>query len=85
VSVPYTCTPRRKLIICSPSYDVDYPVDCDDEYWEPADPAMAFKQPEGKPSLVSYTIAYLKLMEILGMAQDTIVSLTLLFHSPSRR
>ncbi|KAJ7735541.1 hypothetical protein DFH07DRAFT_753785, partial [Mycena maculata] len=41
---------------------------------ESADPATAFKQPPGKPSVVSYTIAYLNLMEILRMAQRTIVS-----------
>ncbi|KAJ7654344.1 hypothetical protein B0H17DRAFT_385599 [Mycena rosella] len=50
-------------------YDVDYPAECDDEYWETSDPDMAFKQPPGRPSVISYTIAYLKLMEILGMAQ----------------
>ncbi|KAJ7648436.1 fungal-specific transcription factor domain-containing protein [Mycena rosella] len=53
-------------------YDVDYPADCDDEYWETSDPDMAFKQPPGRPSVVSYTIAYLKLMEILGMAQKMV-------------
>jgi hypothetical protein len=34
---------------------------------------MAFKQPLGKPSLISYPIAYFKLLEILGMAHKTIV------------
>ncbi|KAJ7194854.1 fungal-specific transcription factor domain-containing protein [Mycena pura] len=53
-------------------YDLDYPADCDDEYWETEDPCMAFKQPPGKPSTVAYMGAYLKLIEILGMAQDTI-------------
>ncbi|KAJ7099269.1 fungal-specific transcription factor domain-containing protein [Mycena belliarum] len=56
----------------SDGYDIDYPAECDDEYWETSDPAMAFKQPPGRPSVVSYTIAYLKLIEILGMAQTTI-------------
>ncbi|KAJ7496528.1 fungal-specific transcription factor domain-containing protein [Mycena latifolia] len=62
----------RPRATSSDNYDVDYPVECDDEYWETSDPAMAFKQPPGKPSVVSYTIAYLKLLEILGMAQKTI-------------
>ncbi|KAJ7478680.1 fungal-specific transcription factor domain-containing protein [Mycena galericulata] len=56
----------------SSDYDLDYPAECDDEYWETDDPAMAFKQPPGKPSVVSYTIAYLKLIEIIGVAQQTI-------------
>ncbi|KAJ7648443.1 hypothetical protein B0H17DRAFT_958996 [Mycena rosella] len=55
------------------SYDVDYPAECDDEYWETSDPDMAFKQPPGRPSVISYTIAYLKLMEILGMAQKPLL------------
>ncbi|KAJ7741173.1 fungal-specific transcription factor domain-containing protein [Mycena maculata] len=62
----------RPRATSSSDYDLDYPIECDDEYWETDDPAMAFKQPPGKPSVVSYTIAYLKLIEILGMAQQTI-------------
>ncbi|KAJ7634539.1 hypothetical protein FB45DRAFT_469159 [Roridomyces roridus] len=54
------------------SYNLDFPVDCDDEYWETDDPATAFKQPLGKPSITSYAIAYCKLIEIIGMAQRTI-------------
>ncbi|KAJ7753042.1 fungal-specific transcription factor domain-containing protein [Mycena maculata] len=62
----------RPLTISTSDIDLDYPVECDDEYWESADPTTAFKQPPGKPSVVSYTIAYLKLIEILRMAQRTI-------------
>ncbi|KAF8198145.1 fungal-specific transcription factor domain-containing protein [Mycena galopus ATCC 62051] len=62
----------RPRAISEEDYDVDYPVECDDEYWETSDPSLAFKQPPGKPSVVSYFIAYLKLMEIMGMAQKTI-------------
>ncbi|KAJ7108806.1 fungal-specific transcription factor domain-containing protein [Mycena epipterygia] len=62
----------RPRATTSDDYDLDYPAECDDEYWEPSDPTMAFKQPAGKPSLLSYSIAYLKLIEILGMAQKTI-------------
>ncbi|KAJ6510508.1 fungal-specific transcription factor domain-containing protein [Mycena sanguinolenta] len=53
-------------------YDVDYPIECDDEYWESSDPNEAFKQPPEKPSIVSYFVAYLKLIEIMGMAQRSI-------------
>nr|GAT44707.1 predicted protein [Mycena chlorophos] len=56
----------------SSDYDLDYPADCDDEYWETEDPEHAFKQPPGRPSYPAAMIAYLKLMEILGMAQETI-------------
>ncbi|KAJ7072969.1 fungal-specific transcription factor domain-containing protein [Mycena amicta] len=56
----------------SHDYDLDYPADCDDEYWENEDPDQAFKQPPGRPSTTSFMLAYLKLMEILGLAQETI-------------
>jgi hypothetical protein len=36
------------------SIDVDLPVDCDDEYWNVSDPDLPFRQPEGKPSRLSY-------------------------------
>ncbi|KAF5372065.1 hypothetical protein D9758_005023 [Tetrapyrgos nigripes] len=49
-------------------------VECDDEYWEAEDPEQAFKQPEGKPSLISYWNCYCRLMEVVGLAQSTIYS-----------
>jgi hypothetical protein len=57
-----------------PSFDLDLPTECDDEYWSPQDPGDAFKQPPGKPSKMSYFIAYLKLSQILAFALRTIVS-----------
>jgi len=56
------------------SFDLDLPVECDDEYWSPSDPKDAFKQPPGMPSKMSYFIAYLKLSQILAFALRTIVS-----------
>ena len=54
-----------------PSFDLELPMECDDEYWE--DPEKAFKQPPGKPSKVSFFVSYLKLNQILGFALRTIV------------
>ncbi|KAJ6510507.1 fungal-specific transcription factor domain-containing protein [Mycena sanguinolenta] len=62
----------RPRATSSDDYDVEYPIECDDEYWESSDPNQAFKQPPGKPSIVSYFVAYLKLIEIMGMAQKSI-------------
>jgi hypothetical protein len=55
------------------SFDLDLPVECDDMYWENSDPQLAFKQPPGKPSLMAYMICYIKLLDILGFAQKTLV------------
>ncbi|KAF8206895.1 fungal-specific transcription factor domain-containing protein [Mycena galopus ATCC 62051] len=48
-------------------YDVELPLEVDDEYWEHPDPEQAFKQPPGKPSLISYFICHIRLSEILGL------------------
>lgn len=56
------------------SFDANPPVDCNDEYWETADPEKAFKQPEGKPSkLTAFTLG-LDLLQLLSFTQRTIVS-----------
>ncbi|KAJ7661667.1 fungal-specific transcription factor domain-containing protein [Mycena rosella] len=62
----------RPRATCSDDYDIDYPIECDDEYWETSESDMAFKQPPGKPSALSFTVAYVKLIEIMGTAQKTI-------------
>ncbi|KAJ3901599.1 fungal-specific transcription factor domain-containing protein [Lentinula edodes] len=53
-------------------FDADLPIDCDDEYWEQGDPELAFEQPPGKPSTMSYWTCYLKLTNILGLTLHTI-------------
>ncbi|KAI0289724.1 hypothetical protein BC826DRAFT_591621 [Russula brevipes] len=58
------------------SFDVDLPTEVDDEYWEnEQEPESAFKQPTGKPSLLSYFVALIKLFHILAIALRTIYSI----------
>ncbi|KAJ7700411.1 fungal-specific transcription factor domain-containing protein [Mycena rosella] len=64
----------RPRVTRDDDYDMEYPIECDDEYWEHPDPQKRFQQPEGKPSVHAYLVSYMKLMEILGMAQKTIYS-----------
>ncbi|KAG5219760.1 zinc cluster transcription factor [Salix suchowensis] len=49
------------------SYDVEYPVEVDDEYWTNPDPELAFKQPPGKLSSITAFNLLIKLSEILGI------------------
>lgn len=59
----------------SSSFDVDFPLEVDDEYWEnPLDPERAFVQPPDKPSTASFFVSYLRLNQILGFILRTIVS-----------
>ncbi|KAK1232796.1 Gypsy retrotransposon integrase-like protein 1 [Marasmius sp. AFHP31] len=52
--------------------DIEFPVDCDDEYWDHADPELNFKQPPTKPSTISAYIRLLKLLDIYGFAQRSL-------------
>ncbi|KAK1231046.1 Gypsy retrotransposon integrase-like protein 1 [Marasmius sp. AFHP31] len=56
-------------------FDLELPVECDDEYWEHEDPEKAFQQPPGKPSTLSSFIATIKLCEILAMVLRTMYPL----------
>ncbi|KAH7914147.1 fungal-specific transcription factor domain-containing protein [Hygrophoropsis aurantiaca] len=53
-------------------FDVELPLEVDDEYWEPEDPELAFQQPEGIPSKIAAFNSYLKLTKIVAYALRTI-------------
>lgn len=54
----------RPCSIQDEDYDIDYPLECDDEYWSHEDPQKAFKQPSDTPSSMTYFNWYLKLTKI---------------------
>ncbi|KAE9393186.1 hypothetical protein BT96DRAFT_924228 [Gymnopus androsaceus JB14] len=62
----------RPRSISQDDFDADLPIECDEEYWEHTDPELAFQQPPGKPSTMSYWISFLKLMTIMGSVLRTI-------------
>lgn len=69
--------PRLIIIfntLCN-SFDLDLPIDCDDEYWntDHPNPDERFKQPKDKPSLIASFTTLIKLNGILGLALRTIV------------
>ncbi|EIW83333.1 hypothetical protein CONPUDRAFT_102063 [Coniophora puteana RWD-64-598 SS2] len=55
-------------------FDIEFPLEVDDEYWEAEDPEKAFKQPADKPSTVCAFNELLKLSKIAAYALRTIVS-----------
>ncbi|KDR67576.1 hypothetical protein GALMADRAFT_258255 [Galerina marginata CBS 339.88] len=64
-------------------FDLDLPLECDDEYWE-----HGFRQPLDKPSTISYFNAYLRLMDILAYAMRSIYPIkrqSNLFAQPGQR
>lgn len=57
------------------SYDLDLPLEVDDEYWETNTPADVFKQPRDVPSMISSFNYILKLGWIIGFIYRTLVSI----------
>ncbi|KAJ7707152.1 fungal-specific transcription factor domain-containing protein [Mycena metata] len=53
----------RPMGLHGEDYDIDLPLQVDDEYWD-----SGFNQPPGKPALISYFISHARLCEILGDA-----------------
>ncbi|KAF7347215.1 Zn(2)-C6 fungal-type domain-containing protein [Mycena venus] len=68
----------RPTATTSEDYDVDLPIECDDEYW---DEPHRFQQPPEKPSLAAYMTSYLTLMSILNRVQRSIVEADFFFQS----
>ncbi|KAI0950725.1 hypothetical protein AcW1_007961 [Taiwanofungus camphoratus] len=65
----------RPCAIQDEDFDLDLPIECDDEYWTHSDPDLAFKQPPGKPSIVTFFNCFLRLNQILAFALRTIYSI----------
>lgn len=57
------------------SFDLDPPLEVDDEYWETPNPEDAFIQPPDRPSTVAYFNALIRLDRILSFGLRTIVSI----------
>ncbi|KAK1221481.1 Gypsy retrotransposon integrase-like protein 1 [Marasmius sp. AFHP31] len=70
-------TPRA---IHRDDFDLPLPLECDDEYWiwemrgeaNHGNADLEFKQPEDKPSKMSYWVTLLKLLDIMGFAHKTL-------------
>ncbi|KAJ2932551.1 hypothetical protein H1R20_g4545, partial [Candolleomyces eurysporus] len=56
--------------------DLELPIDCDDEYWENSNPEVAFKQPAGIPSRVSFFCSMIELIKIHHNVQRAFYSVT---------
>ncbi|KAI0028714.1 fungal-specific transcription factor domain-containing protein, partial [Vararia minispora EC-137] len=67
-------TAGRPCAIQEEDFDLEMPIDCDDEYWDHPDPEQNFKQPPRKPSRMSAFICHLQLCQIHGYALRTIYS-----------
>ncbi|PSR71246.1 hypothetical protein PHLCEN_2v12900 [Hermanssonia centrifuga] len=62
----------RSCSIQDEDFDLDLPIECDDEYWTNANSALAFTQPAGKPSTVSHFVCCIRITQIHAFALRTI-------------
>jgi hypothetical protein len=62
------------------SFDVDWPMECDDEYWGTGSLSPPFNQPADKPSKLTFFILMLKLQQIHAFALRTLVSFVSHLH-----
>ncbi|KAJ3558757.1 hypothetical protein NM688_g737 [Phlebia brevispora] len=62
----------RPCCLQDEDFDVDLPIECDDEYWVNPNPALAFKQPPGKPSVVAFFNSIIRLKQIHAHALRTL-------------
>ncbi|KAJ7598696.1 hypothetical protein C8J56DRAFT_881289 [Mycena floridula] len=53
-------------------FDIDMPIDCDDEYWESPDPELAFKQPPNEPSKISFFICFIRIADLTASVLRTL-------------
>ncbi|EKM53328.1 uncharacterized protein PHACADRAFT_259611 [Phanerochaete carnosa HHB-10118-sp] len=67
-----SCILGRPCCIQDEDFDLDMPIECDDEYWFHEDPAQAFKQPPGRPSSVIAFNCTIRLMQIQAATLRTI-------------
>ncbi|KAI0744940.1 fungal-specific transcription factor domain-containing protein [Earliella scabrosa] len=65
----------RPCCIHDEDFDVDPMTEVDDEYWSSPDPALAFKQPPGKPSKIAFANHLMRIFKILAFASRTIYTI----------
>ncbi|KAJ7089539.1 fungal-specific transcription factor domain-containing protein [Mycena epipterygia] len=62
----------RTCLIQYDDFDVELPLECDDEYWE--DPTHPFQQPPGVPSRIAFFNALLRLSHIMATGLKALYS-----------
>ncbi len=82
MGVHFASVTKSKFDMFSPSYwawltyfdsfDVELPIDCDDEYWETGNPDTDFKQPPGRLSHLGAFLHHLRLSTVISFAMRTL-------------
>ncbi|KAJ3551665.1 hypothetical protein NM688_g4573 [Phlebia brevispora] len=65
----------RACCIQDEDFDVDYVIECDDEYWFNDKGEPVFQQPPGKPSYIAFFNSLIRLNQILGCVLRTVYAI----------
>ncbi|KAF8896036.1 fungal-specific transcription factor domain-containing protein [Infundibulicybe gibba] len=65
----------RPCAIQDEDFDVEMPLEVDDEYWDHPDPSQRFLQPANKPSLITAFSLSIRLSHVLAIALRTIYAI----------
>ncbi|GLB41328.1 putative fungal specific transcription factor [Lyophyllum shimeji] len=67
----------RPCAIHDEDFDLDMPIECDDEYWEHPDPQLRWRQPtpHKTPSIITYFNSYIRLNQILAFLLRTVYAI----------
>ncbi|KAF7965830.1 hypothetical protein HWV62_41248 [Athelia sp. TMB] len=64
----------RPCCVDETDFDLDLPIEVDDQFWEMGDSSASFQQPLGKPSLVTAFNYFLNLTQVMSFALRTLYS-----------
>ncbi|KAJ3735928.1 fungal-specific transcription factor domain-containing protein [Lentinula guzmanii] len=68
----FSLTLGRPCSLHDEDFDLDLPIDCDDEFWLQSNFEVSFKQPPAKPSKIAFIIRFIEATFILSHALRTI-------------
>ncbi|KAK0212277.1 fungal-specific transcription factor domain-containing protein [Desarmillaria ectypa] len=72
LDVSLACLHGHAVTLHYEDFDLDFPLECDDAFWNHPDPSQNFIQPSEQPSEVSFFVYLLKLINIMSYIKDII-------------
>ncbi|PBK88475.1 hypothetical protein ARMGADRAFT_997130 [Armillaria gallica] len=72
LDVSLACLHGHAITLHYEDFDLDFPLECDDAFWDHPDPSQNFTQPSEQPSEISFFVYLLKLVNIMSYIKDII-------------
>ncbi|KAK0430726.1 fungal-specific transcription factor domain-containing protein [Armillaria borealis] len=72
LDVSHACHYGRPVALRYEDFDIGFPLECDDIYWNHPDPARRFRQPADRPSALSFFVCLLKLVNTIAYVKRSI-------------